>query len=300
MADPARSARPPSLARGFIFLLKTSRPGFWLTAIWFYLLPVSQQHVFGSSRFWIGILFVTFPFGLLIYGWNDIMDAEIDRLNARKDTFLFGARGTKDQLRKLPWFIAATQIAFAMLFVQLEGWRMLVWYSALVGAVAIYNWPRIGFKNFPVVDMVNQLGYLLVFWLSSTLNQLPPLPWQTCVFGGLFAMHSHVLGEIMDVDIDREGGRRTTAVVVGVTPSKCIIAAFLIFESWLILHFFRDPVVGWFLLLGALWFVVDAFVLFKSRAYPLWLTRWFLTGWNLMAIGSGWWVWSTGALSRLR
>ena len=54
------------------------------------------------------------------------------------------------------------------------------------------------------------------------------------------------------------------------------------------------------LFLGALWFLADAFVLFKSRIYPLWLTRCFLIGWNIMALGSAWWVWSTGALSRLR
>jgi 4-hydroxybenzoate polyprenyltransferase len=35
--------------------------------------------------------------GLLIYGWNDIVDYEADRLNPRKGTFLFGARGTPDR-----------------------------------------------------------------------------------------------------------------------------------------------------------------------------------------------------------
>lgn len=291
---------PSSLRSDLIFLLKTSRPGFWLTAMWFYLLPVSQQQVFGTGRFWIGLVFVTLPFGLLIYGWNDIMDAEIDRLNVRKDTFLFGARGTDQQLRKLPWLIAGTHLGIALFFVWLEGWRMVPWYAALAGAVAVYNWPRFGFKNFPIVDMLNQLGYLLVFWLSSTLNHLPQLPWPTFLFGGLFAMHSHLLGEIMDVAVDQQGGRRTTAVVFGVIPAKCIIVALLALEGWLVLHFFRGQVAGWFLLLGALWFSIDTFVLFKERAYPLWLTRWYLAAWNLMAIGSGWWVWSRGALSCLR
>ena len=83
------------------FVLQTARPGFWLTAIWFYLLPVAQQPVWDSPAFWLGVFFVSFPFGLLIYGWNDIVDRENDRRNARKGSFLFGARGTDEQLRRL-------------------------------------------------------------------------------------------------------------------------------------------------------------------------------------------------------
>jgi 4-hydroxybenzoate polyprenyltransferase len=297
-ATPVSTARSTPLVE-LGFLLKAARPGFWPTSIWFYLLPLSQQSLLQSGRFWLGFVFFTFPFGLLIYGWNDIMDAEIDRGNERKDTFLFGARGSPDQLQKLPWRIVLVHLPFAIAFVWLEGWRMLGWYAALLAATAIYNWPRFGFKRYPVVDVLNQLGYLLLFWASSALNQVPQLPWATYVFGGLFAMHSHLLGEIMDVQIDREGGRRTTAVVIGTIPAKILIVLLLAVESWLVLHFFGDLVVGCFLVSGALWFLFDALVLFKGRAYPLWLTRWFLMGWNVMAVASAWWVWSKGSLSHL-
>ena len=88
------------------FLLKVSRPGFWLTSIWFYLLPLGQRDVFSSAGFWLGLLFVTFPLGIIIYGWNDVVDRETDRLNPRKDTFLFGARPNPEQTARLPWSIA--------------------------------------------------------------------------------------------------------------------------------------------------------------------------------------------------
>src|SRR5260221_160592 len=104
-----------------IFWLKVSRPGFWLTSIWFYLLPVAQHLVFGSTAFWVGLLFVTFPLGILIYGWNDIVDAENDRHNRRKGTFLFGARGTDAQLDALPWLIPAVHLPFLVLFCSREG-----------------------------------------------------------------------------------------------------------------------------------------------------------------------------------
>ena len=54
------------------FLLQASRPGLWLTAIAFYMLPLGQREVFHSVAFWLGALYVSFPMGLLLYGWNDM------------------------------------------------------------------------------------------------------------------------------------------------------------------------------------------------------------------------------------
>ena len=99
----ARRMRRPGKRRGRNgrSLMKVARPGFWTTSLWFYLLPLGQQHVFGSWTFWLGCFYVTFPLGLLIYGWNDLVDAETDRLNPRKGNFLFGARPDDAQLAAL-------------------------------------------------------------------------------------------------------------------------------------------------------------------------------------------------------
>jgi len=59
------------------FVVKAARPGFWLTSIWFYLVPAGGRNVFHQPEFWLGLLYVTFPLGLLIYGWNDIVDFEV-------------------------------------------------------------------------------------------------------------------------------------------------------------------------------------------------------------------------------
>lgn len=262
------------------------------------MLPLAQQHVFGSRAFWVGLFFVTFPLGILIYGWNDIMDAETDRHNFRKGTFLFGARGTPNQLRKLPWVIIWVHLPILVLFSVWQGPRLWLWYGALVFATALYNLPRVGFKNHPFLDMLNQTGYLLVFYLSSALNEVPQLPPATFLFGALFAMHSHLLGQIMDVVPDRLAGRRTTANVIGIIRAKYLLATLLFCESVLVCFVFHDWVIGGFLVFGALWFVIDVAKLFRDQSYPVWLTRLFLIGWNMMAIGSAGWVWSTGALSR--
>jgi 4-hydroxybenzoate polyprenyltransferase len=75
---------------------------------------------------------------------------------------------------------------------------------------------------------------LLVFVLSSWLNHVSQLRGPAMLFGALFAMHSHVFGEVMDIDPDRQSGRLTTATVIGAVPSKLLISGMLIIEALLI------------------------------------------------------------------
>src|SRR6266566_9135503 len=110
------------------FIIKASRPGLWATAVWFYLLPLGRLHVFHSAGFWLGLIYVTLPLGLIIYGWNDVADADIDRFNPRKGTFLFGARGSPDQLSRLPLQIAVVQMVFAAIFLYMVGTNALLWF----------------------------------------------------------------------------------------------------------------------------------------------------------------------------
>ncbi len=282
------------------FLLKVSRPGFWLTSIWFYMLPLGQHAILTSARFWIGILYVTLPLGLLIYGWNDAVDAEADRLNPRKDTFLFGARPTPEQIARLPWRIALVQVPFVFLFMWLFGWPALAWFSALILATATYNWPGIGFKGRAGFDMLNQLGYLLVYVLSSWLNGVPQLPWFTFVFGALFAMHSHLFGQIMDRAPDLRAGRHTTAGMIGVRPAKALMVIFLASESALLWICTGDLLLATGLVCGAFWFVLDAVFLWRERPYTDDQMRFFLLGWNAAALVSLPWVWWTATLTRPR
>src|SRR5713226_1015757 len=222
-ASPSVARRQPSQSYP-VFLLQVSRPGLWTTTALFYLMPLGHADIFHSWKLWLGLLYVVFPLGLLLYGVNDIVDAEADLLNPRKGTFLFGSRGAAEQLKSLRWQIAAAQIPFLALFYFLLGPRILLWFSAMLLAVAIYNAPRIGWKSHPPFDVLIQASYLLIFVLCSWLNHANPLPWQTLVFGALFAMHSHIFGEVMDIAPDREAGRKTTAVRIGAVRTKLLIA----------------------------------------------------------------------------
>ena len=281
------------------FLVQVSRPGLWSTTALFYLLPLGRRDFTHSGRLWLGLLFVLFPLGLLLYGVNDLADAEADQLNPRKGTYMFGSRGGREQLAALKWQIVVAQLPFLAAFFLLVGPRILGWYGILLLAVGIYNAPRFGWKGNPPFDVLIQASYLLVFVLSSWLNNAPQLPWQTFVFGALFAMHSHVFGEVMDIEPDHLSGRKTTATVLGRVTAKFLIVALLAVETLLVRLCFHDWIVAGFLALGAVWFAVDATLLWKERKYRPKEMRWFLWGWNIAAFLGIFWNWAQGTLTHL-
>ena len=265
----------------------------------FYLMPLGHTDIIHSGRLWLGLFFVLFPLGLLLYGVNDIVDAEADLLNPRKGTFLFGSRGAREQLAALKWQTATVQIPFLMVFYFLAGPRILWWYAALLLAVGLYNAPRLGWKGRPPFDVLIQASYLLVFVLSSWLNNAAQLPWQTFLFGALFAMHSHVFGEVMDIEPDQLSGRHTTATQIGRVPAKLLIASLLCIEIALVFFYFRDWIITGFLVLGALWFVLDAAALWENRPYSPTEMRMFLWGWNIAALLGIFWNWTHGTLTHI-
>jgi len=262
----------------------------------FYLMPLGHADLLHSGKLWLGLFFVLFPLGLVLYGVNDIVDAETDALNPRKGTFLFGARGAREQLAVLKWHIVVVQVPFAAAFYFFIGPRILWWYALLLLAVGVYNAPGIAWKGRPPFDVLIQASYLLVFVLSSWLNHVPQLPRQTFLFGAMFAMHSHIFGEVMDIEPDRLTGRRTTATMIGRVRAKFLIASFLTIETALVQIYFRDWIVASFLASGALWFLLDATLLWRNRAYTPKQMRLFLWGWNAAALLGMFWNWTRGTL----
>lgn len=296
-ATASPKTAPQTTLSTFAFTLQASRPGLWLTSIWFYMLPLGGRHVFASLSFWLGMAYVTLPMGLLLYGWNDYVDFEVDRVNPRKGSFLFGARGSMEQLRSLPVRIAIVQAFFLVPLCWLGGIHMLACVTGMVVAAGIYNWPRYGFKSRPPLEILNQAGYLFVFLLSSWINGVPLLSWPAMLFGALFAMHSHVFGEILDLEPDASVGRRTTAVLIGRVRAKLLISAFLAAETVLVYIFFRDLVLTGFLAGSALWFILDAAFFWRDRPYTAGQMRFAMLAWNAIALISMPWVWWRGSFT---
>lgn len=284
--------------RRAIFWLKVSRPGLWFQTLWLYTLPTSRLPVFDFALFWLGLVYVTFPLNFLVYGWNDIVDFENDQHNPRKDSFLFGARGTREQLAALPWPIVLAQVSFVVGFVVLCGWTMAGIFAGMVVANLLYNLPRGGWRGRPPLELINQACFLLILPLSVILNATPAVSWAAVGYLVLFCTHSHLMGEIMDVVPDTRAGRNTTARMLGVRVTKFIVLVLVVIEGLLLGFRFDDWILGAFLLLGAVWLVLDLFVIYRDRPYTPFEFRLFGLGINASGFASMAWVWETGTLTR--
>src|ERR1700730_7921029 len=282
-----------------VFLIQVARPGLWTTTALFFLMPLGHRAFFRSWIFWVGLFYVLVPLGLVLYGVNDIVDAEADVYNPRKGTFLFGSLGAKEQLAALRWKIGVAQVPFLAIFLFLIGPRVLFWYAALSLAVTVYNSPPVGWKGRPPFDVMIQAISLFVFVLSSWLNHVPQLPWPAFVFGALFAMHSHVFGEVMDIVPDRKSGRRTTATQIGAVRAKLLIAALLCVETGIVYWSFHDAIISGFLGAGVLWFLVDSRVLWEERLYTPKQMRAFMWAWNGAAVLGMCWNWASASLIKI-
>jgi 4-hydroxybenzoate polyprenyltransferase len=135
--------------------------------------------------------------------------------------------------------------------------------------------------------------------LSSWLNGVPQLPWQTFAFGALFAMHSHLFGEVMDIVPDRESARTTTAVRIGAARTKLLMAVFLSVEVALVTHYFYNRVIAGFLAVGALWFVADALWLWRNKPYSRKVITLFMWMWNAAAVLLIVWDYMRGPLTQI-
>lgn len=285
--------------RLIVFWLKTSRPGLYFQWLWLYLLPLAGTEAYGTAAFWWGLLFATLPLSLLVYGWNDLADSELDRYNPRKDSFLFGARGEAAERHTLPWAIVALNLPFFIWLVTRCGLEMLLVLIGIVAVNAAYNHPRWGFRGKPPFELLNELGVLLLVHLSVLLNGVPQLPWQSYLYLYVFTVHAHLVGEVMDLEPDRRGGRRTTALYLGRTWTKVVIIVLVAFECALLLFVFGDPVLAGILGLGLVWLLADIFILFKDRTYTVPEMRLFGIGMNFAGYGTILWALHAGTFARV-
>jgi len=279
-----------------LFWLKVSRPGLWFAALWLYLLPTSGLDIWNSTNFWLGFFYACFPLNFMIYGWNDINDYEIDQANPRKDSFWFGAKGSKQQLSELWKAIAIVQALTIPVFIWIIGWKMVYLYLGLLFINYIYNHPTYGLSSRPPFEILCQIGYLLVVPFSIWLNDVDPIPWQTYLYLLLFAFQSHLIGEVMDIVPDKASGRKTTATLIGIKNTKLLIIGIVGLETSLLFLIFKEYIFGGMLALALVWLIIDLFLIFKTQEYTIWQMKLFGFLSNIVALVSMAYVWYSGCL----
>lgn len=280
-----------------LFYLKVSRPGLWFATIWLYLLPTSQSpELFTSFAFWFGLFYVSFPLNFLVYGWNDVVDYETDSLNPRKDSFWFGARGSKESLDKLWKPILIVQLLCLPIIVFFGGIKILTVFAGFVVINALYNLPKNGLRSKPPLELICQIGYLLIIPLSIILNNTGFLPWQSFLYLFLFSMQSHLMGEVMDIDPDRAANRTTTATIIGAVKTKLLIIGIVIMEVLILFYVFHEFIFGSVLALGLIWLLLDVFLLYKNKTYNMTQMKIFAISSNVIGLATIVYVWYSGCL----
>ncbi len=280
-----------------LLVLKISRPGLWFPTVWIYLVPFGNQvHFWHSWVFWLGLFFVTFPLNYLVYGLNDYNDLEADAVNDRKGNYLFGAKAPREHLNGILKKITFVTLPFAVLFIYLSGWRMLLLLAFMVGINILYNFKPFRIKERPPFEILIQVGYVTTAFFATELNSLDMLPWKTLVYLSLFAFQAHIAGEIMDIEPDLASGKRTTATLLKRKNSKLLMLFLLLLESFLVWYWFKDPFLALFLLSFSIWLVFDVFIFFKDRPYSLTQMKFFGYAINASAILSMAWVLYKGVL----
>ncbi len=285
------------MIKQLLFYLKVSRPGLWFATIWLYLLPTSQMNeILSSPAFWYGLFYVCFPLNFMVYGWNDMVDIETDAHNKRKDSFWFGARGSKDQLAGLWKPILITQLLFYTPMIYWGGWKMILLFMGFLLINGLYNLPTNGLRAFPPLELFCQVGYLLIAPLSILVNETLILPIWTFIYLFLFAIQSHLIGEVMDIEPDKKAGRKTTATLLGVQKTKLLIIFIVSLEVAILLFVFNEFYFGLFLGLALVWLLIDLFIIYKTQIYSLGQMKFFALMSNFSALGSMAYVWHSGCL----
>ena len=250
------------------------------------MLPLSGTSPWTSAAFWIGLAFCTFPLNLLVYGWNDIADFELDQFNPRKGNLLFGAVSTKEQIEKLPFYIIAVMLSALAVVLLSAPMIILLWLVLMIVINWLYNRRKNGLRTMPPFELVAQIGYLMVVPFSMEMNGIDGIHPAMWLYLFLFAMQSHLMGEVMDIDADRRGGRKTTATQIGARKTKMLIMTLVLLEIILMFLVFDEVFFGSFLVAVLLWLIIDAFILFKSKRYSFIQMKLFSISSNIIAVAT--------------
>ena len=196
------------------YLLKLSRPRFWL-----YLAgPVLVGAVFGAGEpaalLSLPVLalfaFFLFPANVLLYGVNDIFDADVDESNPKKDEREVRYGGQR--FVRIAVFLSAL-LGFALVPVLPTG--SLLWIAGVYLLGVQYSAPPARFKTTPIFDSVSNGLYFMpgaATYVALAGAQPPAL----AIAGAwLWTMGMHTFSAIPDIEPDRTAGIETTATLLG-------------------------------------------------------------------------------------
>ena len=248
-----RTAQLPTALARLRYLLVLSRPRFWLylagpVVVGVVYAATTVPELFGPSAVALAAYFLL-PANVLLYGVNDVFDADIDEGNPKKEAK--EARWQGDRLVAVAIVVAGALGVGTFLVTPTAAWPYLVGFFAFgVG----YSAPPFRFKTTPIADSVSNGLYILpgAAAYATVAGAHPPL--FALVGAWLWTMAMHTFSAVPDIEPDRAAGIRTTATWLGErrTYGYCFAcwtaaaAAFALVDARFLLAFGVYPVfVAW-------------------------------------------------------
>lgn len=198
-------------------LVEVSRPVLWVNTIG---TTVIAMWLAGELWTWSIVpilLWVSFPFNLLIYGINDIYDQDTDSDNDRKGGY-GGAKIKPYETGMIGWGVILTNVPFFVYFAITLPWEAVAWMGAYAFSFWQYSATPLRFKGRPILDSVSNADYAfpLVF-VPFALGGSPV--WAAAIGLMAWSLAKHVYDAIQDIDEDASAGIITTAVKFGIKGS---------------------------------------------------------------------------------
>ena len=165
------------------------------------------------------LIWVTFPFNLLIYGINDIFDQETDNINARKGGYE-GAKIYPKEVVPIWVTVIVTNVPFLIYFAITLPWQATAWMVAYSLFFTFYSAPPLRFKARKYLDALSNTDYAFPLAFVPLALGVEPNWW---LVAGLMAwsIAKHAYDAIQDIPQDSDTGIITTAVHLG--PRKTAI-----------------------------------------------------------------------------
>ena len=157
---------------------------------------------------------------LAVYSYNDVVDLNVDRINAPNRPLVSG-RVNKKELTRLIWILNGSGLALAAM-INIE---TLAVASALVFLGIVYSHPRTHYRDiFPLKTLLTATGAALVSLMGGlAMGNLSPYVIYAALVFFTFECVLASLGDIHDVKGDRTVGRRTFPIVIGLRSTIAIM-----------------------------------------------------------------------------
>ena len=198
-------------------LVEISRPVLWVNTIGTTVVGMWIAGALWDWRVLPILIWVTFPFNLLIYGVNDIFDQDTDSENDRKGGY-GGAKIRANEVRSIAWGVVLLNVPFLAYFAVTVPLASFLWMLAYTFSFWQYSSTPLRFKARPIWDSLSNTDYAYPLAFVPLALGVEPM-WPAVIGLMTWSMAKHVYDAIQDIDEDSGAGIVTTAVKFGVRGS---------------------------------------------------------------------------------